>query len=110
MAQGQVEEAKKLIDGLQETHPFDDRYAKVENQDWESCAKVIAEHEKQRDGCGEPLPEPLMPISRFTPVKDQQVIVVCDSAAITVARTRAHHGVLAICRCGARKNVKKSHG
>ena len=48
VAQGQVEEAKKLIDGIQETHPFDDRYARVENQDWESCAKVLSEHEKQR--------------------------------------------------------------
>jgi len=29
------------------------------------------------------LPEPLMPTSRLTPAQDQQVIVVCDSAAIT---------------------------
>ncbi|MDO8811473.1 MAG: hypothetical protein Q7J38_05520 [Gallionella sp.] len=29
------------------------------------------------------LTHPLMPTSRFSPVKDQQVIVLCDSAAIT---------------------------
>lgn len=48
VAQGEVEEAKKLIDGLQHTHPFDDRYAKVENIDWESCAKVLSEDEKHK--------------------------------------------------------------
>lgn len=48
VAQGEVEEAKKLIDGLQHTHPFDDRYAKVENIDWESCAKVLSEDEKRK--------------------------------------------------------------
>ncbi|MBW8328697.1 MAG: DEAD/DEAH box helicase family protein [Thiobacillus sp.] len=48
VAQGEVEEAKKLIDGLQHTHPFDDRYAKVENVDWESCAKVLSENEKRK--------------------------------------------------------------
>jgi len=46
IAQGEVEEARRLIDGLQQTHSFDDRYAKVENIDWESCAKVLAEGEK----------------------------------------------------------------
>lgn len=48
VAQGEVEEAKKLIDGIQHTHPFDDRYAKVENVDWESCAKVLSENEKRK--------------------------------------------------------------
>ena len=48
VAQGEIEEAKKLIDGLQHTHPFDDRYAKVENIDWESCAKVLSEDEKRK--------------------------------------------------------------
>jgi superfamily II DNA/RNA helicase len=42
VAQGEVEDAKRLIDGIQQTHPFDDRYAKVENLDWESCARVLS--------------------------------------------------------------------
>ena len=48
VAQGEVEEAKKLIDGMQNIHPFDDRYAKVENIDWESCAKVLSEDVKRK--------------------------------------------------------------
>lgn len=48
IAQGEVEEAKRLIDGLQQTHSFDDRYAKVEDIDWESCAKVLSEEEKRK--------------------------------------------------------------
>ncbi|SIT51344.1 Helicase domain-containing protein [Paraburkholderia piptadeniae] len=45
VAQGNVDEAKRLIDGIHQTHPFDNRYAKVENLDWESCAKVLSEGE-----------------------------------------------------------------
>jgi superfamily II DNA/RNA helicase len=48
VAQGEVEDAKRLIDGIQQTHPFDDRYAKVENLDWESCAKVLSATEVQK--------------------------------------------------------------
>lgn len=48
VAQGEVEEAKKRIDGLEHSHPFDDRYAKVDNVDWESCAKVLSENEKRK--------------------------------------------------------------
>jgi hypothetical protein len=48
VAQGEIDEARRLIDGLQETHPFDGRYAKVENIDWESCAKVLSEDEKRK--------------------------------------------------------------
>ena len=48
VAQGEVEDAKRLIDGIQQTHPFDDRYAKVENLDWESCAKVLSATEMQK--------------------------------------------------------------
>lgn len=48
VAQGEVAEAKRLIDGLQHTHSFDDRYARVENVDWESCAKVLSEGEKRK--------------------------------------------------------------
>jgi hypothetical protein len=48
VAQGEVEDARRLIDGVQQVHPFDDRYAKVENIDWETCAKVLSENEKRR--------------------------------------------------------------
>ena len=48
VAQGDVEEARKRIDGLDRVHPFDARYARVENLDWESCAKVILAEDKQR--------------------------------------------------------------
>jgi hypothetical protein len=48
VAQGDVEEARKRIDGLDRVHPFDARYARVENLDWESCAKVILEEDKRR--------------------------------------------------------------
>lgn len=48
VAQGEVDEARRLIDGIQQTHPFDNRYAKVENLDWESCAKVLSEGEMRK--------------------------------------------------------------
>jgi hypothetical protein len=48
VAQGEVADARKLIDGVQQVHPFDGRYAKVENIDWETCAKVLSESEKQK--------------------------------------------------------------
>ena len=48
VAQGEVNEARRLIDGVQQVHPFDNRYAKVENVDWETCAKVLSEAEKRQ--------------------------------------------------------------
>lgn len=48
VAQGEIEEARRLIDGIKQTHPFDDRYAKVENLDWESCAKVLSANEMHK--------------------------------------------------------------
>lgn len=48
VAQGEVDDARRLIDGVQQVHPFDDRYAKVENIDWETCAKVLSESEKRQ--------------------------------------------------------------
>jgi superfamily II DNA or RNA helicase len=48
VAQGEMDEAKRLINGLEQTHPFDDRYAKVENIDWESCTKVLSEVEMRK--------------------------------------------------------------
>lgn len=48
VAQGEIDEARRLIDGIKQTHPFDDRYAKVENLDWESCAKVLSANEMHK--------------------------------------------------------------
>nr|WP_314622926.1 phospholipase D-like domain-containing anti-phage protein [uncultured Noviherbaspirillum sp.] len=48
VAQGQIDDAKRLIDGIQQTHPFDDRYAKVGNLDWESCARILSAAEMER--------------------------------------------------------------
>ena len=42
------QDAKRLIDGIQQTHPFDDRYARVEKLDWESCAKVLSATDMQK--------------------------------------------------------------
>lgn len=46
MALGQKERAKKIIDELPRTHPFEVRYAKVEKIDWESCRSVLENTEK----------------------------------------------------------------
>jgi hypothetical protein len=46
VATGEAEEAKKLIDNIRPRHPFDKRYSKVENIDWESCSQILSEAEK----------------------------------------------------------------
>ncbi|MEY2832889.1 MAG: hypothetical protein RLZZ574_2148 [Cyanobacteriota bacterium] len=46
VATGEAEEAKKLIDNIRPRHPFDERYSKVENIDWESCSQILSEAEK----------------------------------------------------------------
>jgi superfamily II DNA or RNA helicase len=46
VATGEAEEAKKLIDNIRPRHPFDERYSKVENIDWESCSQILSETEK----------------------------------------------------------------
>ncbi len=46
VAMGEEERAKKSIENIRPTHPFDERYSKVENIDWESCSKVLNESEK----------------------------------------------------------------
>jgi superfamily II DNA or RNA helicase len=46
VAIGEEECAKKLIENIKLGHPFDERYSKVENIDWESCSKVLNESEK----------------------------------------------------------------
>jgi len=48
MALGEKEHAKKIIDAVPQSHPFEIRYAKVEKIDWESCRKVLDQKEKQR--------------------------------------------------------------
>ena len=48
VALGEKEEAKKIIDALPKSHPFEIRYAKVEKINWESCAQVLDKREKER--------------------------------------------------------------
>ncbi len=48
MALGEKEQAKKVIDAVPQSHPFEIRYAKVEKIDWESCRKVLDRLEKKR--------------------------------------------------------------
>lgn len=47
IAIGEEERAKKLIDNIRPRHPFDERYSKVENIDWESCSQILNETEKR---------------------------------------------------------------
>ena len=47
IAIGEAESAKKLIDNIRPRHPFDERYSKVENIDWESCSQILNETEKR---------------------------------------------------------------
>jgi len=48
IALGEKERAKKIIDELPRTHPFEIRYTTVEKIDWESCSSVLDRTEKQR--------------------------------------------------------------
>lgn len=48
LALGDKEEAKRIIDALPEEHPFEIRYAKIENVNWESCTTVLSAQEKRR--------------------------------------------------------------
>ncbi len=41
VALGKVEEAKKLIESDDLGHPFDERYSKVEDINWESCSSIL---------------------------------------------------------------------
>jgi len=47
-AQGQIEEARRIIDAMPRQHPFNLRYTAVEKVDWESCAGVLSAAEKRR--------------------------------------------------------------
>jgi len=35
------EEAKRVIDAVPKRHPFEMRYDRIENVDWESCSRVL---------------------------------------------------------------------
>lgn len=48
VALGEKEEAKRIIDALPEQHPFEIRYSRVENVNWESCSTVLSTKEKKR--------------------------------------------------------------
>jgi SNF2 family DNA or RNA helicase len=48
LAEGEKEEAKRIIDALPKEHPFEIRYTHVEKVDWESCATVLSAEEKRR--------------------------------------------------------------
>lgn len=47
-AQGQIEEAQRIIDAVPRQHPFQLRNAAVEKVDWESCELVLSAAEKRR--------------------------------------------------------------
>ncbi len=48
VAVGDQERARKVIDELPNTHPFELRYTRVDKIDWESCREVLNAAEKQR--------------------------------------------------------------
>jgi hypothetical protein len=47
MALGERERAKKVIDEVPQSHPFEVRYTEVENSDWESCRLVLDSSERR---------------------------------------------------------------
>lgn len=49
IAQGEIEEAKKIIDNVPDKNPFEIRYnQKVSNIDWDSCTSVLNALEKRK--------------------------------------------------------------
>jgi hypothetical protein len=48
LALGEKDRAKKIIDELPKTHPFELRYTNVEKVEWESCRRVLNETEKKK--------------------------------------------------------------
>jgi SNF2 family DNA or RNA helicase len=48
LALGEKDRAKKIIDELPKTHPFELRYTNVEKVEWESCRRVLDETEKKK--------------------------------------------------------------
>lgn len=47
VANGEIDAARKLIESIHPRHPFDERYNRVENINWETCAVVLKEEEKK---------------------------------------------------------------
>ena len=47
LAQGEKERARKIIDELPRSHPFQIRYTQVEKIDWESCRQVLDTNAKE---------------------------------------------------------------
>jgi superfamily II DNA/RNA helicase len=47
VALGQIESAKRIIDSVPKKHPFDIRYERIENVDWESCEEVLSDKAKR---------------------------------------------------------------
>lgn len=47
VANGEIDEAKKLIESVHPRHPFDEKYNRVADIDWETCAVVLNEEEKK---------------------------------------------------------------
>ncbi|MBW2066873.1 MAG: DEAD/DEAH box helicase, partial [Deltaproteobacteria bacterium] len=48
VANGEIEEAKKLIQAVHPKHPFDEKYNRVADIDWDGCAIVLNEEDKRR--------------------------------------------------------------
>jgi len=47
VALGQIESAKRVIDSVPKKHPFDIKYERIENVDWESCEEVLSDKAKR---------------------------------------------------------------
>ena len=48
IAMGNKERAKEIIDNVPEKHPFEMKYNKIENVDWESCSEVLNNIERKQ--------------------------------------------------------------
>jgi hypothetical protein len=48
VANGKIENAKKLIDSVKPKHPFDERYNQITEIDWDSCSNVLNADEKRK--------------------------------------------------------------
>jgi superfamily II DNA or RNA helicase len=48
VANGEIENAKKLIASVKPKHPFDERYNQITEIDWDSCSNVLNADEKRK--------------------------------------------------------------
>jgi len=48
VANGKIENAKKLIGSVKPQHPFDERYNQITKIDWDSCSNVLNADEKRK--------------------------------------------------------------